>query len=172
MTCSGMKLFFSTATEADAPVVTALRAAVAADLTRRYGHGHWSSVATENGVLRDINTAHVLIARSSERAVGTVRLATSKPWAIDPEYFTPCASVLYLTDMAVAPDLQRQGIGRLCLEHAIQIARGHPANAIRLDAYDGPVGAGQFYAKCGFREVGRVTYRKTPLIYYELLLGF
>ena len=167
-----MKLFFSTATDADAPVVTALRAAVAADLTRLYGHGHWSSVATDKGVLRDINTAHVLIARTSDRPVGTVRLATTKPWAIDPAYFTACASVLYLTDLAVAPELQRRGIGRLCLEHAIQVARDYPVSAIRLDAYDGPVGAGQFYAKCGFREVGRVTYRKTPLIYYELLLGF
>jgi GNAT superfamily N-acetyltransferase len=165
-----MKLLFSTATDADAPVVTALRAAVAADLTRLYGHGHWSSVATERGVLRDIKTARVLIARRGPRVVGTVRLAASKPWAIDPAYFTPRANVLYLTDMAVVPDLQRQGIGRSCLEHAIVVARKHPAETIRLDAYDGPAGAGQFYAKCGFREVGRVTYRKTPLIYYELML--
>jgi hypothetical protein len=27
-----------------------------------------------------------------------------------------------------------------------------------------------FYAKCGFREVGRVIYRKTPLVYFDLLL--
>jgi GNAT superfamily N-acetyltransferase len=165
-----MRLSFSTASDADAPAVTALRAAVAAELTRLYGHGHWSSVATEKGVLRDINSARVLIARRGTRVVGTVRLATAKPWAIDPAYFTPCEAVLYLTDMAVTPDLQRQGIGRSCLEHAIVVAKGHPAQTIRLDAYDGPAGAGAFYAKCGFREVGRVTYRKTPLIYYELLL--
>ena len=28
-------------------------------------------------------------------------------------------------------------------------------------------GAGPFYEKCGFTEMGRVTYRITPLIYYE-----
>jgi hypothetical protein len=44
------------------------------------------------------------------------------------------------------------------------------ADAIRLDAYDGTVGAGAFYAKYGFKEVGRVVYRGTPLIYFELLL--
>jgi hypothetical protein len=44
------------------------------------------------------------------------------------------------------------------------------ADAIRLDAYDGAVGAGAFYAKYGFKEVGRVVYRGTPLIYFELLL--
>ena len=42
--------------------------------------------------------------------------------------------------------------------------------AIRLDAYKGPAGAGAFYAKCGFSERGRVSYRATRLIYYEMLL--
>jgi hypothetical protein len=30
-------------------------------------------------------------------------------------------------------------------------------------------GSGSFYAKCGYREVGRVTYRSVPLRYFELL---
>ncbi len=114
--------------------------------------------------------ARVLVARSGASVVGTVRLATRKPWAIDPAWFTPCARVLYLTDMAVDPGQQRQGIGRRCLAHARDVARAWPADALRLDAYDAPAGAGGFYEKCGFREVGRVTYRQTPLVYYELLL--
>ena len=51
--------------------------------------------------------------------------------------------------------------------------RGHTsadAAAIRLDAYDSTAGAGGFYARCGYREVGRVTYRGTALIYFESLL--
>jgi len=39
-----------------------------------------------------------------------------------------------------------------------------------LDAYDATAGAGWFYAKCGFRETGRVTYRNVPLRCYELTL--
>ena len=31
-------------------------------------------------------------------------------------------------------------------------------------------GAGDFYRKCGFREVGSATYRSAPLIYFELIL--
>ncbi len=165
-----MTLSFTTATIADASTVASLRAAVAADLTRRYGHGHWSLVGTAAGVLRDIRTAHVMLARDGDRVVGTVRLATKRPWAIDPAYFTAVPKALYLTDMAVVPDLQRRGIGRRCLEHTRAAAKAWPADVIRLDAYDGPAGAGEFYARCGFREVGRVTYRKTPLVYYELVL--
>ena len=40
----------------------------------------------------------------------------------------------------------------------------------RLDAYDSQAGAGEFYASCGWTEVGRASYRDVPLIYYELLL--
>jgi GNAT superfamily N-acetyltransferase len=165
-----VKLSFAVASQADVPAVAALRAAVADDLTRRHGRGHWSSVATERGVLRDVRTSRVLLATCRRRLVGTLRLATKKPWAIDPRYFTDRTSVLYLTDMAVIPDLQRQGVGRRCLEHARTLAKGWSIGAIRLDAYDGPAGAGGFYARCGFREVGRATYRGTPLVYYEMLL--
>ena len=60
--------------------------------------------------------------------------------------------------------------GALLLDEAVHQARAWPADAIRLDAFDANAGAGEFYAKCGFREVGRVIYRKNPLIYYELVL--
>jgi GNAT superfamily N-acetyltransferase len=72
--------------------------------------------------------------------------------------------------MAVAPPLQRKGIGRRCLEHAQQVAIAWPADALRLDAYDAEAGAGAFYARCGFTEVGRASYRSTPLAYFERLL--
>ena len=56
------------------------------------------------------------------------------------------------------------------LEDLKRIARTWTGDAIRLDAYDLDGGAGEFYAKCGYREMGRVTYRHAPLIYYEFLL--
>jgi len=65
---------------------------------------------------------------------------------------------------------QRTGLGRACMEAAREAAVRWPADAIRLDAYDAEAGAGGFYAKCGYREVGRVVYRNTPLVYYELRL--
>lgn len=112
----------------------------------------------------------MLVARSGGRIVGTLRLATKKPWAIDRKYFTQVRRPVYLTDMAVDPAVQRTGIGRQLLEYAASVTRSWPADAIRLDSYDANAGAGPFYAKCGLREVGRVTYRGTPLIYFEMVL--
>jgi GNAT superfamily N-acetyltransferase len=73
--------------------------------------------------------------------------------------------------MAVKPARQGQGIGRLCLQEALRMGRDWPADAIRLDAYDAKAGAGGFYARCGMTERGRVSYKGTPLIYYESVLA-
>lgn len=163
-------LIFAVARPQDAAEIAALRSAVAERLTRDFGQGHWSSRPTERGVLSQLTDSRVLLARQGDRLVATLRLGTRKPWAIDKSRFTPSVAPIYLTDMAVAPAQQRNGIGRRCLDRAAELARAWPADAIRLDAYDAPAGAGKFYARCGYREVGRVIYRKTPLIYYELVL--
>lgn len=165
-----MQVTLGPATEADAPALAALRSAAADRLTREHGEGHWSQPATEKGVLLGFRHARVLVARSGSSITGTLRLATKKPWAIDVSYFTDVNKPLYLTDMAVDPAAQRKGVGRALLLAAVEEARSWPADAIRLDAYDAPAGARGFYASCGYREVGRVVYRKTPLIYLEMLV--
>jgi ribosomal protein S18 acetylase RimI-like enzyme len=165
-----MKLTFSIATLAAAPALAALHTAVAADLTARYGRGPWSSQMTERGALFGMRHSLVLVARSGRKIVGTLNLPTKKPWAIDVSYFTPVKKAIYLISMAVLPSMQRQGIGRLLLAEAVKRARAFPADAIRLDAFDSEAGAAPFYAKCGFREMGHVTYRKAPLVYFELVL--
>ena len=165
-----MKLSFLIATPPDAPVLAALHTAVAADLTHRYGEGPWSGKTTEKGVLFGMRHSQVVVARQGKTIVGTMRLATKKPWAIDVSYFTPVKKAIYLTHMAVIPAQKRQGIGQALLKDAVKRARAWPADAIRLDAFDAEAGAGGFYPKYSFRECGRKTYRKAPLIYFEMVL--
>jgi GNAT superfamily N-acetyltransferase len=165
-----MNIEFSIAAQADAPALTALHIDVAEGLTRRYGQGGWSGVNTEKGILFGMRHSRVLIARDGDRIVASLRLPTKKPWAIDVSYFTPVKKALYLVGMAVHPELQRQGIGRLLIAEAVKHARAWPADVIRLDAWDADAGAGPFYSKCGFSERGHATFRNAPLIYFELLL--
>jgi GNAT superfamily N-acetyltransferase len=157
--------------EDDVGALAALHTAVAAHLTGLHGRGPWSTKTSEKGVLHAMRTSRVFVARQGTEIVGTLSLATKKPWAIDTSYFSTCRTPLYLLGMAVLPAKQRQGFGRRCLEEARRIARAWPADAIRLDAFDADAGAGCFYARCGYTEVGRVSYRNTPLIYYELLFA-
>lgn len=158
------------ATDEDIPGVVSVRVNAAEDLTMKYGGGHWSGHATDKGVAWDLRNGQVLVARRGKSIVGTLKLSTRKPWAIDVSYFTPCKHPWYLTNMAVDPAHQGKGIGTRCVLEAVRLVREWGGEAVRLDAYDAVAGAGPFYEKCGFTERGRVTYRITPLIYYELIL--
>ena len=136
-------------------------------MAREYGQ----APRPKKEVLYDLRTSKVFVMYRASRLVATLRLATKKPWAIDLRYFSECRRPLYLLSMAVTPDRQRQGIGRHCLEEVTRIGRQWPADGIRLDAYhDALAGAGSFYDKCGFREVGRASYRGCPLVYFEMKL--
>lgn len=163
-----MRLKLQPATAEDAEAIAALRNAVSDDLTFKHGKGWWTSHCTTAGVLFDLRNALLFAGLHRGEVVATLRLATKKPWAIDLKYFSKVQCPFYLTSMAIAPEWQRQGLGRACLEQTVTIARRAGADAILLDAYDHPTaGAGSFYASCGWHETGRASYREVPLIYYE-----
>jgi len=160
------------ATTEDAESIAALRNAISDDLTFKHGRGPWTVHCTTAGVLCDLREALLLVALHRGEVIASLKLSTQKPLAIDLGYFPKVARPYYLTAMAVAPDLQRQGIGRACLDQAAILARRKKADAIFLDTFDHPAaGAGQFYFHCGYRETGRATYCGTPRVYYETLLG-
>lgn len=166
-----MKFNLEPATANDVAALAALHTVVADHLTDAHGRGPWSSKTTETGMQYAMRNSHVFVARIDGEIIATLRLATKKPRAIDTSYFSKSSKPLYLLAMAVTPVRQRQGIGRACLEEAKRIAKDWHADAIRLDAYDAKAGAGKFYAKCGWKETGRATYRGAALIYYELPLA-
>ncbi len=158
------------ATEDDAAAIAVVRNAAAEQLGAEFGRGPWAAATTEAAVRRAFDGSRVLVARAAGLVVGALRLSPRKPWSIDPRLFTPRAHPIYLTEMAIAPAAQRLGTGRRLVDHAARVARAWPGDALRLDAWDAPAGAGGFYQKCGFREVGRASYRGARLIYFERLL--
>jgi GNAT superfamily N-acetyltransferase len=159
------------ATASDAAAIADVRSAAADKLTEDFGQGHWSSHASDKGVLRDLKANTVLVARDRGKIIATLTLQTKKPWAIDVSYFTPCAKALYLINMAVHPRRQRRGVGRALMAEAARVAREFPAGAVRLDAYDADAGAGGFYRRCGYRQTGKKSYRGVPLVYFEWMTG-
>jgi GNAT superfamily N-acetyltransferase len=155
----------------DAVALATLHNAVADELTREHGKGHWSNRTGEKGVLWTLRIARIFVARERGRIVATFALQKRKPWAIDVKYFTAVRRAVYLVGLAVDPRLQSRGLGRRMIAAAIEEARAWPADAIRLDAYDTAAGASPFYVSCGFRERGRVQYKGTPLRYFEMVLS-
>ena len=165
-----MSLRFRDATAKDVAAIAALLNATAGALTARFGEGRWSSMTSERSVELSLRHARMRVGVLGKRIVTTLRLATKKPWAIDVAYFTPVRRPLYLTGMAVSVPHQRQGLGRAALEDARAVAVAWPADAIRLDAFDAPAGAGPFYERCGYEARAHAVYKDDALIYYELVL--
>ena len=165
-----MRIKLEIAEPKDATTIATLHTTAAQKLTEIYGNGPWSGETSEKWVLFVMRMATVFVVRRQNKIIAMLALGTKKPWAIDKKYFSKCERPIYLTAMAVAPELQRQGIGKLCIGAAKKIVKQWPADAIFLDAYDAVAGAGEFYRKCGFREVGRASYRGAPLIYFEMLV--
>ncbi len=129
-------------------MLAALYRAVAEDLTHRFGQGHWFVSANGEGraersaeakVFANLDCMH----QQSCRRYPTLgyKEALGHRHRV---YFTAAERPLYLTGMAVHPDLQRKGIGRLLLKEAEAVARAWSADAIRLDAFDAEAGAGTF----------------------------
>lgn len=158
------------ATAEDAAEIADVITEAAQDLTDKHGQGHWSAVATKKGILSNMSKARVLVAKVNNTVVGTLRLTASRPWVIDPAYFTPVYRPIYLVDMAVRPGYQRIGVGRALIEQAKAMAAALTGDSIRLDAYEGIAGARGFYEKCGFTEMGHIEYKKVPHIYFEWLI--
>jgi GNAT superfamily N-acetyltransferase len=153
----------------DAAALASLQMDVARDMTQRFGEGAWSAAPIEPDVARQVNESRVLVARRDAEIVGTVRLVRAVAGVIDTSAFTPVTTALYVLGLAVAPTARSQGVGRCLMDAAKDTVRAWPAQAMWLDAYEHSAGAGPFYLKCGFRAVGRTTYRQMPLTYYEWL---
>src|SRR6185312_1714772 len=118
-----MHVKIQAATTEDAESIAALRNAISDDLTFTHGRGPWTAHCTTAAVLSDLREARLFVALHRGEVIATVKLSTKKPWAVDPKCFSKASRPCYLTAMTVAPELQRQGIGRQCLEQAAVLAR-------------------------------------------------
>jgi GNAT superfamily N-acetyltransferase len=114
-----------------------------------------------------MDRSRVYVMRERATIVAGLRLVFKRPPPEHRPWFTHVRRPVYLHDMAVLPARQRQGVGRACMEEAKRLVREWPADAIRLDAYDAPAGAGPFYRKCGLEECGKRLYFRAPIIYFE-----
>lgn len=160
---------FSVATGEDVEALRALRIVVAEDMTAKFGLGGWSDIPSEALVRRQMRASRVLVARRDDRIVGTVRLATAQPALLPFNSFTPVSQAVYVFGLAVAPHTRKRGVGRTLMDMAKAALPDWPADALWLDAYDPPVGAGAFYERCGFRRAGRIDLGGVPLLFYEWL---
>jgi GNAT superfamily N-acetyltransferase len=144
----------------DVRTVHAILAAAAEDLAARFGPGHWSTVSSIETLRKYASDGVLFVLEAGAAAVGTLRLTDRKIGFYHVEWFAhPADDAAYLLDMAIDPGSQRRGIGRRSMTLAEDAARLLGLRALRLDAYEGRAGAGEFYRKCGYSLVHRSAFR-------------
>ena len=74
-------------------------------------------------MLYELKIGRVFVETDATGIIGTFKLGTRKPWAIDTSYFAPVRRPLYLQSMAVRPELQRTGVGRQLIAQATKVAK-------------------------------------------------
>lgn len=165
-----MRVKLQPAVADDAESIAALRNAVADDLTFRHGRGPWTAYATTAAVLLDLRNSRLHVALHRGEVIASLVLATRRPWAVAAPSATQAERPLYLCALAVAPECQRQGIGRACLEAAVGIARRAKADAVHLCAFAHAAGNGEFFRRTGWREIDCVSVHGAPCLCFERLV--
>jgi ribosomal-protein-alanine N-acetyltransferase len=93
--------------------------------------------------LNEVDDAEISVARVARRALRVVGYAIA--WRVVDE--------LHIGNLAVAPDAQRQGIGRAILDHLIETAREHGLRYATLEVRISNAPAIGLYEGCGFRPI-------------------
>ena len=155
----------------DVKPIRAILAAAAADLTARFGQGHWSTVRTTETLRKYVDDRVVYVVEADGLMVGSLRQTDRKIGFYRQDWFArPDDPAGYLLDMAVHPDHQRRGIGHRSMQLTEHLAGRAGLRSIRLDAYAGSAGAGGFYKACGYALVHTGEFKGVALEYYEKLL--
>lgn len=162
-----MDLTINGAQPGDAAEIAALRNRIADDMTVRYGEGPWSVHTSQPLVLKQMRASQMLVAKEGGEIVGNVRLVTPNLHAFDASAFTPAENPLYVLGLAVSSDCRKRGVGRMLMEAAERAGRERGAQALWLDTYEHAAGAGPFYERCGYRNVGPAPGAEIPLAFFE-----
>ena len=97
--------------------------------------------------LDQIAAGHVFVAERAGVTLGFAAILSRSDGATE------------LDGLFVEPDLWKQGIGRLLVEHCASAARGHGSAALHVVANPDAEG---FYQTCGFERIGTVQTRFGP----------
>jgi GNAT superfamily N-acetyltransferase len=141
------------------------------DMKVRLGLGHWDPPYPLDLMRRDAEKGGVYTVRHGDRAVGTFTIGTEPFSYYDMTIWeAPGARAMYVSRLAVLPELQGNGIGRWCMGTVEQLARDDGCAAVRLDVYGKHKKLLEFYTRLGYLRRGVVDFREAELVCFERVI--
>jgi GNAT superfamily N-acetyltransferase len=118
---------------------------------------HWSSYYNSKIIENKIETEEVFLVKSDSDIVATVTLSRLPPEYYNEEQlqcFTDTRSTVYISTLAVKPEMQRQGIASKIIKNIELIAKSRNIKNLGLDCRAEYPDLVRFYLKRGFNQVG------------------
>lgn len=140
-------------TEKEQPQIEAVYSilkAAGSYMVETFGLMHWSKPYSKEKIEQDIENKDVYIVRDDNQNIATFMLSEDTSY-----YFEeiPDENAVYLSKLAVNPDVVNSGIGTACMHYIEDICRQNGKTKVRLDVYDKSVQAVNFYIKMGYKEL-------------------
>ena len=157
------------ATDDDAPTVHALLAAAGAHLATQ-GFRNWIPPYKLDRVRRDVATREVYLVLRDEVPVATFMLGPAPQRPYDPWPWPSDAPALYLNRIAVAPEVQGQGVATWCLEAIATRAVVCGARVVRCDVLSANPRLRRWYERHGYVARGERAHSGWTFTCYELAL--
>ena len=123
------------------------------------GFRFWGTWQEEEDTRRRCSEGHCLVAEKDARLVGTVTTKLAHEQG-DPDWYRK-EGVWVVTQFAVAPEVQGEGLGSKLLTAAEAHAFHQGGTEAAIDTAEGAKHLVDFYAKRGYRHVGKVDWEGT-----------
>lgn len=119
-------------------------------MVETFGLMHWANPYSREKIAQDIEQKDVYIVRNDDGYLATFMLSEDTSY-----YFQdiPDKDAVYLSKLAVNPDVVSSGIGTACMKFIEETCRQNHKTKVRLDVYDKSVQAVNFYLKMGYKEL-------------------
>jgi GNAT superfamily N-acetyltransferase len=164
-----VKLKLILAESQDAEAIASLRNAVTDELTFNHGKGPWTVHHKTADVLADLRNAKLYVALRRDEVIASVTLSAKPTTAGKTPLKSAEKKPLYLTSICIAPEYQRRGYGRACIDEAIRLAKRAKADGIIATTYSTlETSIGEFYLRCGFKASVPSGDHSASLRHYEL----
>ena len=113
---------------------------------------HWRNGYPIENFIKDLeNGKRLFQVINHNRVIGTVSVSDSSP------FFEDNKKYIYISKLAVHPDIQGQGVGKFVLQ-SLEAMFNKEYIGIRLDVYEKSTSSIAFYSKLGFN---KCFYKKT-----------
>jgi ribosomal protein S18 acetylase RimI-like enzyme len=143
---SSANAVFVAATEADIPAMVSLLQSCAEHMHQQ-GMSHWLGVYDVDSVSANLAQKSVYLAKKDHQIVGCIAVNEQPS-----DYYAECwpdalKADFYITQLAVSPAQQQQGIGKFLMQQAM---KSLPSGILQLDAVDHYPALLAFYKNLGF----------------------